>query len=98
VEFWQGRPILFDTGDFIDDYMRHADDRNDLTALFEVVIDASETTVAVMPIRIRDCQATVARGRDRARFAGSFRGLCEEMGTVVTDDGAWLRLRGPSAQ
>jgi poly-gamma-glutamate synthesis protein (capsule biosynthesis protein) len=98
VEFWQGRPILFDTGDFIDDYVRHADDRNDLTALFEVVIDASETTVAVMPIRIRDCQATVARGRDRAKFARRFGRLCEEMGTVVTDDGAWLRLRGPSAQ
>lgn len=82
VELWHGKPILYDTGNFIDDYRRHGKERNDLSALF--FVDLSDSTVTLLPIRIQDCQARPAKGRDLRRFLRRFGGLCKELGTAVT--------------
>ena len=34
VEVWRGKPILYDTGDFVDDYAVDTNLRNDLSGLF----------------------------------------------------------------
>jgi len=81
VELWRGKAILYDTGNFIDDYRRHGRERNDLSALF--LVDPPDSRVTVIPIRIQDCQARPAKGRDLRRFLKRFSGLCEELGTTV---------------
>jgi poly-gamma-glutamate capsule biosynthesis protein CapA/YwtB (metallophosphatase superfamily) len=90
VEIWQGKPILFDTGDFVDDYAVDPELRNDLSGLYLLrtrppVIERIE----VVPVAIRRCQVNRARGADHAWFVNRFSALCAELGTYVrAADGA----------
>lgn len=94
VEYWRGRPILYDTGDFVDDYRLHRPLRNDLSGLFFVDFDGEGVTeVRVLPTKIVKCRAEPARGLDLGRFARRFAGLCAEMGSDVKPEGGWLVVR-----
>ncbi|WP_267162194.1 CapA family protein [Halovenus salina] len=66
VEVYQGRPIIYDAGDFVDDYVSYVDREgvhNKRSALFEVVVaDGQLSELRVLPIRITDERATVADG------------------------------------
>jgi poly-gamma-glutamate synthesis protein (capsule biosynthesis protein) len=57
VEVYEGRPILYDTGDFVDDYVVHDRLRNDRSFLFEVQTTASGRPVELRlyPTQIDDC-------------------------------------------
>jgi poly-gamma-glutamate synthesis protein (capsule biosynthesis protein) len=91
IEFRGRGVILYDTGDFVDDYAVTADLRNDLSALFLVRISASHMVerVELLPVRIDDTRVSVARGRDRAWFLGRLARLCGETGSeLVTEEGA----------
>ncbi|MFB6154409.1 MAG: CapA family protein [Haloferacaceae archaeon] len=59
VEVHEGVPILYDAGDFVDDYAVDAELRNDRSFLFEVVVDAESTAidrVRLVPTEIADCR------------------------------------------
>ncbi|WP_129114565.1 CapA family protein [Halegenticoccus tardaugens] len=98
VEVRDGKPILYDAGDFVDDYVVDPDLRNDLSFLFEVAVDGdgAPTDLRLSPVEIRDCavhEATPAAARwcrDRMRelsapFGTSFER--EEGGLrIVLDD------------
>jgi poly-gamma-glutamate synthesis protein (capsule biosynthesis protein) len=93
VEIHRGKPILYDTGDFVDDYAVTRSVRNDLSALFLVRIAApSIERLELIPVLIGDCQVNRATGAERDWFADRFRGLCAELGTAVHDDGARLEI------
>jgi poly-gamma-glutamate synthesis protein (capsule biosynthesis protein) len=79
------RLILYDTGDLIDDYAVDQRLRNDLSALFLVRIgrDGVEA-VEVIPVHIRDCRATLARGRDRDWLLEQLGLRCAELGATLT--------------
>jgi poly-gamma-glutamate synthesis protein (capsule biosynthesis protein) len=98
VEIYQGKPILYDTGDFVDDYAVTPSVRNDLSAVFLVRIAAPVIErVEILPVVISTCQVNQARREVRRWFASRFTSLCEEMGTVVHDDGERLHVQlGPS--
>jgi poly-gamma-glutamate capsule biosynthesis protein CapA/YwtB (metallophosphatase superfamily) len=84
IEIWQGKPILYDTGDFVDDYAVDAALRNDLSALFLVeVTPPAVTGLRLVPVHIRNCQVTLAKGADREWFVRRITELCAEMGTRV---------------
>jgi poly-gamma-glutamate synthesis protein (capsule biosynthesis protein) len=84
VEFRNGKPILYDTGDFVDDYAIDTDLRNDLSALFVVHISPPDVErVEATPVRIDNMQVNVACGRDRDWFVERFSTFCAEMGTDV---------------
>jgi poly-gamma-glutamate synthesis protein (capsule biosynthesis protein) len=89
VELWQGRPILYDTGDFVDDYAVDAVLRNDLSALFLLRLwPAAVARIEVVPVAIGRCQVNRARGGERAWFAERLTALCAELGTeVLATDG-----------
>jgi poly-gamma-glutamate synthesis protein (capsule biosynthesis protein) len=56
VEIHDGTPILYDCGDFVDDYAVDADLRNDRGFLFEVgVEDAEIRSLRLVPTEIEDC-------------------------------------------
>lgn len=84
AEIWQGKPILYDTGDFVDDYAVDRALRNDLSALFLLrVRPPAIERIDVVPVAIGRCQVNRARGADRDWFCERFTSLCAELGTEV---------------
>ena len=84
VEFRRERPILYDTGDLVDDYAVDPRLRNDLSAVFLLsVTPAGVQDVHVVPVRIGDLQVNLARGRDRDWFLDRFNARCAELGTAL---------------
>ncbi|WP_254543974.1 CapA family protein [Halomarina pelagica] len=67
IEVYDGAPILYDAGDFVDDYAVDPDLRNDRSFLFEVRADAAIEEVRLHPTEIRDYRVHEARG-DAARW------------------------------
>ena len=84
VEYRDGAAILYDTGDFIDDYAVDQELRNDLSALF--IIDAlphGVTSVSICPVRIDKMQVNRALGDDHAWIIRRMETLCADFGSVV---------------
>jgi poly-gamma-glutamate capsule biosynthesis protein CapA/YwtB (metallophosphatase superfamily) len=86
IEIYRGRPILYDTGDFLDDYAVSFDLRNDLSALFLIRATSRQTVgIDLIPVRIQNMQVNLAVDFDRAWFARWISARCAEMGTSITD-------------
>lgn len=93
VEFHHGRPILYDTGDLVDDYAVDPHLRNDLSGLFVVrVHPPAVESVEILPVQIADRQVSLARGREREWFVHRFRTRCAEVDAHVAEDGERIRL------
>ena len=93
IEVWQGKPILYDTGDFVDDYAVDPELRNDLSALF--LLRGRPPVVAwidVIPVAIARCRVHRARGAERDWFGARFTSLCAERGTEVLAVGETLTV------
>jgi poly-gamma-glutamate synthesis protein (capsule biosynthesis protein) len=61
VEVHEGRPIIYDAGDFVDDYIDKDDYQNKHSALFELsVSDGTLAELRLVPTEIRDDTATMA--------------------------------------
>lgn len=64
VEVYQGRPIIYDAGDFVDDYVDYIDREgvhNKRSALFELVVTDGELDVLrIVPLEIVDESAQLA--------------------------------------
>jgi poly-gamma-glutamate synthesis protein (capsule biosynthesis protein) len=57
VDVYRGRPVLYDTGDFVDDYAVDARLRNDRSFLFELEVSPAgrPTELRLSPTEIADC-------------------------------------------
>jgi poly-gamma-glutamate capsule biosynthesis protein CapA/YwtB (metallophosphatase superfamily) len=91
----QGR-VLWDLGDFLDDYAVDPALRNDLGLLFLVTLDAEgPRRLEAVPLRLEFCFTRLA-DRDEARWVGTrFGEACEEMGTQVREEGGRLVVEWP---
>ncbi|MBE1535375.1 CapA family protein [Actinomadura algeriensis] len=77
-------PVLFDLGDFIDDYAVHEVLRNDLGLLFLVTLDArGPSRVEAVPLRLDHARTRLAEGADRAWIARRLTAACAAFGTEV---------------
>lgn len=86
IELYHGRPILYDTGDFVDDYATDRRLRNDLSALFLLDVAGSRIErIQLVPVHIGHMQVNLATGENRAWIASRLIRLCEEMGTELVD-------------
>ncbi|HEV8573694.1 MAG TPA: CapA family protein [Dehalococcoidia bacterium] len=82
IEVRDGKPILYDTGDFIDDYAVDPELRNDLSALFLVRVRPPVVEkVMVIPVAIHHMQVNLAQGAESDFFVGRLAQLSSEMGT-----------------
>lgn len=82
VEIWHGKPILYDTGDFVDDYAVDPWLRNDLSALFVLeVLPPDVLRLELLPVAIDEMHVSCAKGDERAWFIDRFTQRCAEMGT-----------------
>ena len=81
--------VLYDLGDFLDDYRVDPVLRNDLGLLFFVDFDgAAPVRLEALPLKLDYCRTGVAEGDDRAWIEARFRSACAALETDVSvDDG-----------
>ena len=93
MEFRHGHPVLYDTGDLVDDYAVDPHLRNDLSALFLMrVAPPVVESVEVVPVQIADMQVNLARGHGRDWFVQRFTTRCAELGTTVSVEPGRVRV------
>lgn len=81
-----GRHVLYDLGDFIDDYATSPSLRNDLGALFLVRFEgARPVRVEAVPIRLEYAFTRLARGDERKWIERRFRAACKGLGTEAVE-------------
>ena len=86
--------VLFDVGDFLDDYAVDPELRNDLGLLFMVTFDeAGPVRVEALPLRLEFCFTRPAEGEEAEWIARRFRQACAEFGTEVTEEEGRLVAR-----
>ena len=84
-------PVLYDLGDFIDDYATHPTLRNDLGLLFLVTLDAAgPVRLEALPLELRYCHTRLASGRDREWIVRRFSEACRRLGTDVSEESGRL--------
>jgi poly-gamma-glutamate capsule biosynthesis protein CapA/YwtB (metallophosphatase superfamily) len=76
--------ILYDLGDFLDDYAVDRELRNDLGLLFLVEFDhAGPVRLEAVPLELGFCHTRLASGDDAKRVRGRFTAACRRLGTEV---------------
>lgn len=87
IEIYNGRPIIYDAGEFVDDYAVDPELRNDLGLLFRLqVTDSRVERIDLTPVFIADCQANLATASKHEITAKRIQALSAEMGTSVRRD------------
>jgi poly-gamma-glutamate capsule biosynthesis protein CapA/YwtB (metallophosphatase superfamily) len=77
--------VLYDLGDFVDDYRVDERLRNDLGLLFLVELDAAgPRSLEAVPLKLDFCHTRLATGDDAEWIARGFTKACGELGTTVT--------------
>ncbi|MCF3101976.1 CapA family protein [Streptomyces roseoverticillatus] len=83
--------VLYDLGDFVDDYATDDDLRNDLGLLFLVTFDGPRPVrVEAVPLALDFCRTRLADAAEAAWIAHRFRRACAAFGTEVTEAGGRL--------
>jgi hypothetical protein len=78
--------VLYDLGDFVDDYAVDRRLRNDLGLLFLVELDTGgPRTLEAVPLKVDFCHTRLARGDDAAWISGRFSRACAHLGTEVSE-------------
>jgi poly-gamma-glutamate capsule biosynthesis protein CapA/YwtB (metallophosphatase superfamily) len=87
--------VLYDLGDFLDDYARDPELRNDLGLLFLVELERDgPRRIEAVPLKLEYCFTGLARGDDAAWIRRRFRDACAEFGTeVAEEDGRLVIVR-----
>ena len=77
-------PVLYDLGDFLDDYRVDPRLRNDLGLLFLVTLDAAgPLRLEALPLKLEYCHTSLATGEDAAWLRRRFRSACAALDTSV---------------
>ena len=83
--------VLYDLGDFIDDYATDPLLRNELGLLFLVTFDqATPVRVEAVPLALDYCHTRLADAGETAWIGRRFRRACAALGTEVADRGGRL--------
>ena len=76
--------VLYDLGDFLDDYRVDPRLRNDLGLLFLVTLDRrGPIRLEALPLKLEFCHTRLAADEDGAWIRGRFRAACATLGTTV---------------
>jgi poly-gamma-glutamate synthesis protein (capsule biosynthesis protein) len=100
VELYRGCPILYATGDLVDDYYVDPEFRNDHQLLFELQLGPHATHRVVMhAVFIEDCRTVPATNAQRDWTFRQMAKLCAELGTETRIEGETMLVEpAPSAQ
>jgi poly-gamma-glutamate capsule biosynthesis protein CapA/YwtB (metallophosphatase superfamily) len=88
--------VLFDLGDFLDDYAVNSELRNDLGLLFLVELEPDgPQRIEAVPLKLEFCFTRLARDDEAEWIRRRFRNACAELGTEVHEqDGRLLVVPG----
>lgn len=87
-------PILYDLGDFVDDYAVDPRLRNDLGLLFVVTLTSGRITqIEAVPLKLDYCHTRLAAGDDAEWIGRRFSSACEKLGSSVESDQDRLIIR-----
>jgi hypothetical protein len=85
--------VLYDLGDFIDDYAVHPKLRNDHGLLFLVDLEPDRLRrVEVVPIRLEYAYTRLARGEEADWIRQRFRKACADLGTEAREEHGRLSI------
>ena len=88
-------PVLYDLGDFVDDYAVDPVLRNDLGLIFIVTIDGPELiSVEAVPLELDYCYTRLAEGDDARWIRHRFASACAAFGTTVDERDGRLVVGG----
>ncbi|HXQ57727.1 MAG TPA: CapA family protein [Actinomycetes bacterium] len=86
-------PVLYDLGDFLDDYRVDPRLRNDLGLLFLVTLDGQgPVRLEALPLKLEFCHTRLATGADAAWTRRRFRSACAALGTTVDEEADRLTI------
>ena len=86
-------PVLYDLGDFLDDYRVDPRLRNDLGLLFLVTLDTrGPVRLEALPLKLDFCHTRLATGTDAAWMRRRFRSACAALGTTVDEEADRLTI------
>jgi poly-gamma-glutamate capsule biosynthesis protein CapA/YwtB (metallophosphatase superfamily) len=86
--------VLYDLGDFLDDYAVDAALRNDLGLLFLVTLDErGPRRIEAVPLKLDYCYTRLATADEAAWIAHRFRTACAALGTEAVQEGDRLVVR-----
>ena len=89
VAMYKNKLIMYDTGDFVDDYRIDPVLRNDQGLLFFVTINKGVIKQAdLTPTLISNMQVNLAHGAEKKEITEKIKKLSAELGTTISDDGS----------
>ena len=87
IELYKEGLILYDTGDFVDDYMVGPVIRNDWSFLFQVTVSKTGIKkLKLVPLLINNIQVNIATGKERDKIVKHIKKLSRELGTKISDN------------
>ncbi len=90
--------VLYDLGDFVDDYATDQVLRNDLGLLWLVDLGPQgPKCIEAVPLELGYCHTTLATGEDRRWIARRLQAACAELGTEAHEERGRLVIRPPGA-
>ena len=93
IEVYRGRPIVYDAGDYVDDYVVKPHLQNDRSVRVELVVENGRLDrLHVAPVEIVDERVEPATGEVAAWVRDRMRTLSAEFGTLVERDGRGLSV------
>lgn len=85
--------VVYDLGDFVDDYLRDVVLRNDLGVLWLATVAGPELrALEAVPLHLGYCHTTLARGDDELVVRQRLRAACAAFGTTLSDTGRGLAV------
>lgn len=82
IEIHQSKPILYDTGNFIDDYAVDPLLRNDRSCLFILMFEHGKLCrIELLPVSLRVAHVALARDEEFEAISAHMEMLCAEFGT-----------------
>lgn len=99
IEIYNGRPIIYDCGDFIDDYAVDPYHRNDLSFLFRLDLEGETiTNIELMPTMIHDFQVSTAPSWEAELIMRRMVDRCGRLGTKCVIDKRKIDIPVPSPE
>jgi poly-gamma-glutamate capsule biosynthesis protein CapA/YwtB (metallophosphatase superfamily) len=96
IEVYEGRPLLYDCGDLVDDYVVKPGLHNDRSFVFELVVeDGAVAAVRLHPVEIRRSTVHLADGAAAGWLRDRVRSLSERFGTAFETERSTGTLRVP---
>ena len=82
IEVYRGKPILYDTGNFIDDYAVHPQLRNDRSCLFKLMFEHGKLCrIELLPVSLSVAHVALALGKEFEAISAHMEMLCAEFAT-----------------